>query len=64
MTARLSIPVDLVASTEPMKNLAYVAKGVNDYVTGVTVRCAVCKQWGKVNSKLHRSGPFTCGNCR
>ena len=63
VTARLAIDVNLPANAEPTRSLLYHFHAVNSRGPAPSVRCTVCKTWGKVNPKL-RTTPFVCGACR
>lgn len=65
--SRLAVPLNLHIPPEPTKNLAKRVQGINDYVAGINVQCTVCRERGRVNSKLLGKGkrpPFVCGPCR
>ena len=65
MMARLSTPVVLPTPPESTRNLAAVFNAINHGGVGVNVQCSICKQRGRVNTKLHRKGQkFVCGGCR
>ena len=62
--AHLAIQVDLPTPKEPLRNLATQFNAINHGGVGVNVQCSVCRERGRVNTKLHRKGQkFVCGRC-
>ena len=62
---RVAVPVILPAPVEPLRNLASQFNAINHGGVGVNVQCHVCRERGRVNSKLiHKGHKFVCGKCR